>query len=303
MATRTRSSFRRFGERVFLRADRFRFLGGGGALGPETLAVGGGGLHAGLDGGGLFAGGLKLFFAVRLFAAQAGDLAGEVARVAFQRDDLALERGELDLARLELAARVGQRPGGGLRAGGGVGAGGGGGVDLGLARGDFLFQRADLRLPLEHALPGGFAAGLAAVEEAVAVEQFAAQRGDGPFRVRVAYGAGVGERFDDHAVGEQPVEQRRDGRGRFDHLARPFQPTFAEVGDRPGQRVGRGRRQRTGRGERGAAHLFAGGEGVEQHVGDFRVAQEDRLQVVAEDRLHRRDETRVARRWSPRARR
>ncbi len=140
-----------FGERVFLRADRFRFLGGGGALGPETLAVGGGGLHAVFDGGGLLAGGLELFFGVRLFAAQAGDLAGEVARVAFQRDDLALERGELDLARLELAARVGQRRGGGLRAGGSVGAGGGGGVDLGLARGDFFFQRADLRLPLENA--------------------------------------------------------------------------------------------------------------------------------------------------------
>ena len=54
----------------------------------------------------------------------------------------------------------------------------------------------------------GFAAGLAAVEETVAVEEFAGERGDGQVRVCAAQLAGGGERFGDDAVRQQTVEQR-----------------------------------------------------------------------------------------------
>ena len=66
---------------------------------------------------------------------------------------------------------------------------------------NFFFERADLRLTLEDAgLRGIIAGGLTSLEETVAVEEFAGERGDGPFRVLAAEFAGGGEGFGDDAV-------------------------------------------------------------------------------------------------------
>ncbi len=160
-----------------------------------------------------------------------------------------------------------------------------------LAGGDFFFQRADLRLPLEDArLRGTVARRLAALKGTVVGEEFAGEGRDGQSRVLAAEFAGGGEGLGHHAVGEEAVEQRGHGRGRFHHVARPRQRTVGQSGGfgrfrattEPG-----GKRQK-----RRAADLLADGEGVEQFGGHLVVAQEDRLQMLAKNCLDRRDETR-----------
>ena len=111
-------------------------------------------LHARLKCLHLFDGCLATARGFLVFTTQVVRLGGDFAQFAFQQTDLALERGSLNLGRLETGADF-------AHGGGGIAQprrsrllpfrGGG---DFSLACGDFTFQRLDLRLPLEEPLPG-----------------------------------------------------------------------------------------------------------------------------------------------------